>query len=102
MSSCPDDTATHEKTDKMEAVAVVGMACRYPDDATSPSAFFEMLVNARSAWSEVPENRYNLDAYWHPNKERIGTTTSRGAHWMKEDPACFDAPVAKHELSFSV
>ncbi|KAI8627782.1 putative polyketide synthase [Xylariaceae sp. FL1651] len=69
------------------------MACRLPDDATSPAAFLDMLVKGRSAWSEVPKNRYNIDAYWHPSKQRIGTTTARGAHWMKEDPALFDASV---------
>ncbi|KAI0415269.1 putative polyketide synthase [Xylaria grammica] len=77
----------------MMPVAVVGMACRFPGDATSPTAFFEMLVKGRSAWSEVPKDRYNIDAYWHPSKERIGTTTARGGYWMKEDPALFDASV---------
>lgn len=77
----------------MKPVAVVGMACRYPDEATSPSAFYDMLVNARSAWGEVPKNRYDIDSFYHPNRERIGTTTARGGHWMKEDPANFDAPV---------
>ncbi|KAI1124687.1 putative polyketide synthase [Nemania abortiva] len=77
----------------MMPVAVVGMACRFPGDATSPAAFYDMLVNGRSAWSEVPKNRYNIDAYWHPSKDRVGTTTARGAHWMKEDPALFDASI---------
>ncbi|KAJ8122817.1 hypothetical protein ONZ43_g1083 [Nemania bipapillata] len=77
--------------DKMMPVAVVGMACRFPGEAVSPSAFFDMLVKGRSAWSEVPKNRYNVDAYWHPSKDRVGTTTARGGHWMTEDPALFDA-----------
>lgn len=80
--------------DNVTPVAIVGMACRFPDDATSPQAFYEMLASGRSAWGEVPKNRYNIDSYWHPNKERIGTTSARGAHWMKEDPAVFDAPVS--------
>lgn len=80
-------------------VAIVGMACRFPGDATSPQAFYDMLANGRSAWGEVPKNRYNIDSYWHPNKERIGTTSARGAHWMKEDPAVFDAPVSYDNIS---
>ncbi|KAI0451648.1 putative polyketide synthase [Xylaria acuta] len=79
--------------DKMMPVAVVGVACRFPGDAISPGAFLDMLIKGHSAWSEVPGNRYNIDAYWHPSKERIGTTTARGGHWMKEDPALFDASV---------
>ncbi|TGJ82080.1 hypothetical protein E0Z10_g6692 [Xylaria hypoxylon] len=77
--------------DKIMPVAVVGMACRFPGDATSPAAFFEMLVKGRSAWSEVPKDRYNIDAYWHPSKDRVGTATARGGHWMKENPSLFDA-----------
>lgn len=84
------------ENDTMMPVAVVGMACRFPGDATSPAAFFDMLSNARSAWSEVPKSRYNIDAYWHPSKDRIGTTTARGGHWMTEDPALFDASVSIH------
>ena len=85
------ETAGHGGATK--PVAVVGMACRFPDDATSPSAFYDLLANGRSAWSEVPKNRFNIDSYYHPSNNRIGTTNARGAHWMKEDPALFDAPV---------
>ena len=84
--------------DMVKPVAVVGMACRFPDDATSPDAFYEMLVNGRAAWSEVPENRFKIDSYWHPSGERVGFTQARGAHWMKEDPALFDAPVSECAL----
>ena len=87
--------------DKMKPVAVVGLACRYPEDATSPPALFEMLFKGRSAWSEVPSNRFNIDSYWHPNKDRIGTTTARGGHWLKEDPALFDAPVSLHRFKMT-
>ena len=88
--------------DKMQPVAVVGMACRYPDDATSPEDFFKMLSEGRSAWSEVPKDRYKIDSYYHPDKGRMGGTRSKGAHWMKEDISRFDAPVRVNwkELSF--
>jgi len=79
--------------DAMKPIAVVGMACRFPDDATCPSAFYDMLANSRSAWSEVPKNRFNVDSYYHPSNTRIGSTNTKGAHWVKQDPAVFDAPV---------
>ena len=84
--------------DATKPVAVVGMACRFPDDATSPSAFYDLLANGRSAWSEVPQNRFNIDSYYHPSNNRIGTTNTRGAHWMREDPAVFDAPVSNRSV----
>ena len=73
----PDDSTP--QNDKSVPIAIVGYACRFPGDATSPTAFYEMLAKGRSAWSEVPANRYNVDAYWHPSADRIGTTTARGA-----------------------
>lgn len=93
MPSAAHPTPMAMEDDMVKPVAVVGMACRFPDDATSPDAFYDMLSSGRSAWSEVPANRFKIDSYYHPSGERVGTTQARGAHWMKEDPALFDAPV---------
>ena len=70
----------YQGDDKVIPVAVIGMACRYPGDVTSPTAFYDMLQNGRSAWSEVPKERYDIDAFYHPSSDRIGTTTAKGAH----------------------
>ena len=70
------------------------MGCRFPGDATSPSKFFEMLSKGRSAWSEVPKDRFNVEAYWHPSNPRSGTMTAKGGHFMKGDVGLFDAPVS--------
>ncbi|KAL4954547.1 polyketide synthase [Aspergillus filifer] len=73
-------------------IAIVGMGCRFPGDVTSPEKLFELCLNARSAWSEVPEDRWNKDAFYHPDGKRIGTTNVRGGHFLKQDIAHFDAP----------
>ncbi|KAL4792644.1 polyketide synthase [Aspergillus venezuelensis] len=73
-------------------IAIVGMGCRFPGDATSPEKLFELCLNARSAWSQVPEDRWNKDAFYHPDGKRIGTTNVRGGHFLKQDIAHFDAP----------
>lgn len=77
----------------MGDVAVIGIGCRFPGDASSPEDYYEMLLNSRSAWTEVPKDRFNIDAYWHPSFDRKGTMVTRGAHFLKEDVALFDAPV---------
>lgn len=58
--------------DKLEPIAVVGMAIKFPQDATTPEAFWEMLVKGRSALSGVPKERYNVDAFYHPDGTRPG------------------------------
>jgi len=56
--------------DKLEPIAVIGLALRFPQDATSPQAFWDMLLEGRSAMTEVPKDRWNIDAFYHPNPDR--------------------------------
>lgn len=67
---------TTEAAAPSEPIAVVGMSIRFPGEATSPEAFWDMLVAGRSAWSEIPKNRFNVDAYYHPNPDRIDAVRS--------------------------
>lgn len=57
-------------------IAIVGMSCRLPGGADSPDKLWDMVVNGRSAWSEIPESRFNRDAWYHPDKEHIGTVST--------------------------
>ncbi|KAL2883985.1 hypothetical protein SGCOL_000623 [Colletotrichum sp. CLE4] len=75
----------------MEDIAIVGMACRFPGNATSPEKLWEMLVAKESAWSEFPKNRLNINGYYHPSGDRQGSISFRGAHFIKDDVATFDA-----------
>ena len=88
-----NDTAAPCEQDNVMPIAVVGMGCRFPGEARSPQAFFEMLSKGRAAWSEVPKDRYSIEQYYHPYNNRAGTTNSKGAHFLTEDPGLFDAPV---------
>ncbi|KAL8719832.1 MAG: hypothetical protein Q9225_003210 [Loekoesia sp. 1 TL-2023] len=73
-------------------IAVIGMGCRFPGDAKSPAEFYEMLLDKRSGWREVPEDRFNVESFWHPSYERHGTIVCKGGHFMKDDVGLFDAP----------
>ncbi|KAH8588580.1 putative lovastatin nonaketide synthase [Bisporella sp. PMI_857] len=78
--------------DKLEPIAIIGMSCRFPGEASSIKGFWDLISNARSAWTEVPANRFNVDSYYHPSPERQGAVIARGGYFMKEDPGLFDAP----------
>jgi acyl transferase domain-containing protein len=56
-----------------DAIAIVGVACRFPGEATNPEMLWEMLSRGESAWSEFPKDRLNIDGYYHPNGNRQGT-----------------------------
>ena len=56
-------------------IAIIGMGCRLPGDATSLESFWELLIHGRNGWSEVPPERWNAAAYYHPSGERKGTVS---------------------------
>lgn len=60
------------KIDINEAIAVVGLDLKFPGDAVSPEDFYKMLLRGRSALSEIPSDRYNVDSFYHPDAERAG------------------------------
>ena len=86
-------SAPSVEKDAQAPMAIVAMACRFPGEATSSASFWDMLCKGRSAWSEVPKNRFNVESFWHPNNNRSGTMTTKAGNFMTEDPAAFDAPV---------
>lgn len=61
--------------DKLEPIAIIGMSCRFPGDADSIDGFWEVLSKRRSAWSEVPKDRFNAEAYFHPSSDRQGAVS---------------------------
>ena len=92
------------------AIAVIGMAVKFPGDATSPESFWHMLINRQSALSEVPKSRFNIDAFHNDGSNHEPGTVSyhnvcalasiadvasqinaRGGHFVKEDLQIFDA-----------
>ena len=61
--------------DKSMPIAVIGLACRFPGDATSPEKFWEFIVQGRNALSDFPKDRFNVDSYYHPVAERAGSVS---------------------------
>lgn len=53
-----------------EPIAVIGLSLEFPQEATSPEAFWQMLVEARSGRTEMPKDRFNLEAFHHPDAGR--------------------------------
>lgn len=69
--------------DKIEPIAVIGMGCRFPGDATSPEALWEMLLRGESAWSEFPEDRVKISSYYHPSGTRQGSVSCNQSYFVR-------------------
>lgn len=78
--------------EKPTPVAIVGMACRLPGQVSSLESFWELCSRGRSGWSEMPESRFKAAGFYHPNPDRVGCFNPKGAHFLEEDVAYFDAP----------
>ncbi|MEU9191153.1 type I polyketide synthase [Streptomyces sp. NPDC048484] len=59
-----------------EPIAVVGMACRLPQ-APDTRAFWRMLVDGRSGITEVPADRWDVDAYYDKDSRSPGRINTR-------------------------
>lgn len=60
----------------MEDIAIIGFSLRFPQDAVSPESFWNMLTEGRSAATEVPESRFNINAFYHPDPDRLGSVSA--------------------------
>ena len=49
-------------------IAIVGMACRYPD-ADSPTEFWENILAQRRAFRRMPDERLRLDDYYSSDRD---------------------------------
>jgi acyl transferase domain-containing protein/acyl carrier protein len=55
-----------------EAIAIIGMGCRFPGGATTPAQFWQQLSAGMDAITEVPPDRWNLDDYYDPDPTIAG------------------------------
>ena len=50
-----------------EPLAIVGIGCRMPGGVTDTESFWNLLVEEKSGIREVPEDRWDIDRYYHPD-----------------------------------
>jgi hypothetical protein len=52
---------------ELEPMAIIGMACQFPQDAENPEKFWKLLLEGRSAMTEFPKEKLNIDSHYHPD-----------------------------------
>lgn len=57
----------------MDDIAVVGIGLRFPGNAASTEELWKVLERGESQWSEFPDDRLNIDGYFHPSGDRQGS-----------------------------
>ncbi|KXJ86344.1 hypothetical protein Micbo1qcDRAFT_209040 [Microdochium bolleyi] len=74
-----------------EPIAIVGMGCRLPGSVSSPEDLWQLLSEGRDGWSKVPADRWNAEAFYHPDGESIQAYNAKGGYFLTHDVADFDA-----------
>ncbi|MBT2459023.1 type I polyketide synthase [Streptomyces sp. ISL-86] len=72
-----------------DEIAVVGMGCRFPG-ADGVEEFWHLMTRNADAVGEVPADRFDIDAVYHPAPAPPGRTASRHGGFLSEAFA-FDA-----------
>ncbi|QRK07699.1 SDR family NAD(P)-dependent oxidoreductase [Archangium violaceum] len=90
LASAPE---ARRETRTDEPIAIVGMACRLPGGADTPEAFWSLLREGRDAISEIPADRWDVDAWYDADPEAPGKMYVRAGGFLREvdqfDPRFF-------------
>jgi acyl transferase domain-containing protein len=59
----------------MEPIAVIGVSFKFPGGAETTDEFWKILVERRCTATEYPRDRFNIDAFWHPDGKKQNTVS---------------------------
>ncbi|CAJ2508342.1 Uu.00g133680.m01.CDS01 [Anthostomella pinea] len=73
-----------------DPICIVGMACRLPGNIRSPSDLWNFLAEKKTAQGPVPQERFNIAAFYHPDGSRAGLMDAKGGYFLNEDVRMFE------------
>jgi acyl transferase domain-containing protein len=78
---------------RSEPIAIVGVGCRFPGGVVDPDSYWRLLESGTDAISEVPRDRWNVDAFYGGATVQPGKMTTRWGGFVdgidEFDPAFF-------------
>ena len=92
-SVSPEPASKTDVQSSPEAIAIVGIGCRYPGGADTPDAFWQMIRNGVDAVTEVPKMRWDAAAIYDPDPAAKNKTNTRWGGFLDQvdqfDPQFF-------------
>jgi len=68
---------------EVEPIAIIGIGCRFPG-AKTPKAFWDILRNGVDAITEVPSERWDIDAFYHPEAATPRKMNTRWSGFLEQ------------------
>lgn len=72
-------------------IAIVGMGMRLPGGVSGSNAFWDLLINKKDGRCRIPEDRYNVDAFYSPSGKPGTIKTQHGFFLADADLQHLDA-----------
>ena len=74
-----------------EPIAIIGSACRFAGDATSPSKLWDLLREPKDIRQNIPDSRFSTKGFYHPNGAHHGHSNVTQSYLIDDDLSVFDA-----------
>lgn len=68
---------------RREPIAIVGMGLRFPGGAQDAGSFWRVLRDGVDVVTEVPADRWDVDAYYDPDPDAVGKSYSRWGAFLE-------------------
>ncbi|WP_159394578.1 beta-ketoacyl synthase N-terminal-like domain-containing protein, partial [Streptomyces sp. NRRL S-495] len=83
-------TTTRTTTTDHDPIVIVGMACRYPGDITTPQGLWRAALDGADVISDFPTDRgWDLANLYDPDPDAVGRTYTRKGGFL-QDAAVFE------------
>ena len=69
---------------RTEAIAIVGIGCRFPGGVADPEAYWQLLSSGHNPITEVPSDRWDVYAYYDPDPSTPGKTYTRWGGFLTD------------------
>lgn len=74
-----------------DPIAIIGIGCRFPGNASDPQKFWKLLCEGTDAIGEVPEERWDSRRFFDPDVNAIGKMYVKQGGFLNEKWEDFDA-----------
>ncbi|MDF5727708.1 MAG: beta-ketoacyl synthase N-terminal-like domain-containing protein [Rhizonema sp. PD38] len=72
------------ENEKSEAIAIIGMGCRFPGGANDLESFWQVLRDGVDTTTEIPPDRWNIDTFYDPDPNTVGKIYTRNACFLEQ------------------
>ena len=75
----------------VEPIAIIGIGCRMPGNVGIAEDMWRLVSTGGSGWKTVPADRWNADAFYHPDKGARQSYNTKTGYFIDQDISHYDS-----------